>query len=123
MSGDGIVSVRLPETLLQALRSAAEKQGHTIHSAAQVIVESLASLTANDFHTLVEPPHEIENPRISFYVGWQCVDALAAATDNINLSPSGIFRRVLFALLVCRSLEIVQGESGWNFRLRLRNSQ
>ena len=43
MSGDGVVTVRLPLTLLGALRAAAQDQGISIHEAARRAIEAMAS--------------------------------------------------------------------------------
>lgn len=123
MSGDGVVSVRLPRSLLGAFRDAADQRGLTIHTAAQHVVAALSSLTPDDLRSLSEPPREIDTPRVSLYVGWRYVDALTAATRNSPLSVSSIFRRLLFGLLICKTVEFVQPAGKSNYVFRLINSQ
>lgn len=121
MSGDALISVRLPRSLLGIFQAAAERQGHSIHSAARSVIDALPSLTHDDLKTLKEPPREIDNPRISLYVGWRYLDALTATTRNSTLSVSSIFRRILFGLLITRTVQFVQHSDDSNLIFRLTN--
>jgi hypothetical protein len=108
MSGDGILSVRLPRSLLGAFRTATERQEITIHEGARRMIAVMSSVGRDEINSLQEPPCELDNPRVSLYVGWRGVDSLAAATRNSALTNSSIFRRLLYGLLVTRKVEFVQ---------------
>lgn len=123
MSGDGVVSVRVPKSLLETFRMAVDAAEYTVHDAAEATIDCLDSITDEDLRALPEPPREAETPRISFYVGLEYVDALAAVAQGSGLTVSSIFRRVIFGVLVCRTLEVVQTKSGWKFKLHLSNSK
>jgi hypothetical protein len=119
MSGDGVVSVRLTRSLYETFQAITAQQGSTIHSAARRVIVALPSLTLNDLRGLREQPREIDMPRVSLYVGWRCVEILTAYTHDFPLSLSTIFRRVLFGLLICKTVEFVQNDEKSDFKLRL----
>jgi hypothetical protein len=117
MSGDGVVSVRLPRSLLGMFRAATERPGSTIHGAARILIAAAASLTQDEITELKEPPRELDSPRISLYVGLRYVDALCANTQNSALTNSGIFRRLLYALIVTREVQLLRYEDHWRLRI------
>jgi hypothetical protein len=123
MSGDGVISVRLPRSLLGLFRAAAVRQSHTIHSAARFLVDALTSLSPDELKALKEPPRESDTPRVSLYLGWDLIDVLAQATYETSLNNSSILRRLLFGLLIDRTIQFVQQKSGWELRLVQKNSQ
>jgi hypothetical protein len=108
MSGEGVISVRLPKSLLRLFRAIVKQRGMTPHEAARGLLDALASLTQEGLRSLKEPPHELENPRTSLYLGWRRIDVLCAATRNSTLTNSSIFRRLLYGLLVSKQIEFVQ---------------
>jgi len=65
MTGEGIINVRLPRSLLETLRATADSQGLAIHQAARRLVGALASLSHDDLKGLKEPPWELDSLRIS----------------------------------------------------------
>jgi hypothetical protein len=108
MSGDGVVSARVPRSLLAILRAVAAEHGISIHEAAARLLDRLPSLTLEELASLPEPPREPDNPRISLHIGWNCVDILTEITYGSPLNNSSIIRRVLYAYLVQNTLEFVQ---------------
>jgi hypothetical protein len=60
MSGDGVISVRLPLSLLGAFRTAAAGQNLTIHEAARRLIAFISDLTQDELIKLKEPPHEFD---------------------------------------------------------------
>jgi len=119
MSGDGVISVRMPLSLFGALRASAARQGISVHEAATRLVSYLPSLSQEDLRGLAEPPKELESPKVSLYIGWRAVDVLASVARGGTLSNSQILRRVLFGLLVCRSLSFVQHNEHWKLQIRI----
>jgi hypothetical protein len=117
MSGEGLVSVRLPRSLLGAFRALAERQGIGIHEAARRVVSFLPSLTPDAFKSLPEPPRELDTPRVSLYVGWDGLDVLACLTSGSILTNSCIFRRLLYGLLVTKEIEFVQQNGHWKLQI------
>lgn len=98
MSGDGLVSVRIPRSLLEALRASAQRQGISLHEAALRLTDKLPSLTRDDLRTLKEPPREQDSPRVSLHIGWDLLDVLADAAHESDLTNSSIFRRLLLRI-------------------------
>ncbi len=117
MSGDGVISVRLPLSLLGALRATAQEHCTSIHEAAARWISYLPSLSPDDLRTLKEPPRELDTPKVSLYVGWRVVDALTVATRNSGLTNSTIIRRLLYAVLVTDDLEFVQQNDRWKLQI------
>lgn len=117
MSGHGLVSVRMPRSLLEALGASAQRQGISMHEAARRLTDKLPSLTRDDLRTLKEPPREQDSPRVSLYIGWDLLDVLADATQESNLTNSSIFRRLLFGFLVTKQVEFVQQGDTWKLQI------
>lgn len=117
MSGDGVLSVRLPLSLLGTFRAEAEREGIGVHQAARRVISFLPSLSQENLNSLREPPRELDTPKISLYVGWRAIDVIASVSRNSPLSNSQIVRRVLFALLITKSLEFVQRGDDWELHL------
>ena len=124
MSGDGVVSFRLPLSLLGALRATAQEHGISIHETAARWISYLPSLSQDELKTLREPPREFDTPKVSLYVGWRVVDALTVATRNSGLTNSTIIRRLLYAVLVTDDLEFVQQNDRWKLQItKSKNSE
>jgi hypothetical protein len=117
MSGQGLISIRIPRSLLGAFRLAAERKGLTVHDAARFIISALPSVTPDDLAALREPPDELDAPRVSLYIGWRSVDVLARAIDQTSLTNSTVLRRLLFALLVTKEIGFVQQDSYWKLQM------
>jgi hypothetical protein len=117
MSGDGVVTVRLPLSLLGAVRATTQEHGISIHEAARRWVSYLASLSPDDLRALKEPPREFDTPKVSLYLGWRGVDALTAAMRNSGLKNSTIIRRLLYAVLVTNDIEFVQQDDRWKLQI------
>jgi hypothetical protein len=117
VSGDGVISVRLPLSLVGALRATAEEHGISIHEAASRWISYLPSLSQDDLETLKEPPRELDTPKVSLYVGWRGVDVLTVATRNSGLTNSTIIRRLLYAVLVAGDIEFVQQNDRWKLQI------
>jgi hypothetical protein len=124
MSGDGVVTVRLPLSLLGAVRATAQEHGISIHEAAGRWISYLPSLSPGDLKALREPPREFDMPKVSLYVGWRVVDALTVATRNSDLTNSTIIRRLLYAVLVTNDIEFVQQNDRWKLQIaKSKNSE
>jgi hypothetical protein len=121
MSSDGVVSVRLPLSLLGAFRAAAERQGITIHEAARRVVSFLPTVPLSDLANLREPTREHEQPKVSLYVGWRAVDILMAATRENGLTNSAILRRMLNGFLVSNEVKFVQQGDHWELKIMRGN--
>lgn len=108
VSGIGLVSVRLPVSLLAEFRAAAERGRIDVHEAARQVAAGLPGLSAADLLALPDPPGESAGERTSLYVGTRALDVLTILQNSTRLSRSTIFRRALYGLLVSRSLVFVQ---------------
>lgn len=117
MSGDGVISVRLPRSLLGAFRATAQEHDISIHDAASRWISYLPSLCPDDLKALTEPPREFDTPKVSLYIGWRVVDALTVATRNSGLTNSTIIRRLLYAVLITDDLEFVQQNDRWKLQI------
>jgi hypothetical protein len=117
MGGEGLVSVRMPRSLLSVFRASAERQGYTIHKVAAELTCALTSLTLGELKSLREPPHEIENPRVTLNVTWGLIDILSDYTRDKVLTNSSIFRRLIYGLLIDGTVKCVQAEDQWELRL------
>ena len=89
-------------------------------------VVDLSTIRCKDFldssKETIAPPQEIANQRISFYVGWKQLDGLNNLSRTSRLSFSGIFRRLLHALLVTHKINFVQKEPGKPFYLEIKKA-
>jgi len=117
MSGDGLVSARIPRSLLEALKASTQRQVISIHEAARRLTDKLPSLTRDDLRTLKEPPREQDSPRVSLYIGWELLDVLADAAHESGLTNSSIFRRLLYGFLVTKQVEFVQQNNDWKLKI------
>lgn len=122
MSGDGLVSVRLPRSLLGAFSAAAERQSISIHEAARHMIFLLPSLTPDALASLPEPPRELDAPRVSFYLGWDVLDVLMSFTSDYRTTNSTIFRRLLYGLFVTKRIEFVQQSESWKLQIKSGNN-
>jgi hypothetical protein len=111
----------LPLSLLAAFRASAARQGISIHDAASRVVSCLQSFTHDDLNALPEPPREFDTPKISLYIGWRAIDVLASVAHGGTLSNSRILRRVLFGLIVRKSLTFVQHDERWKLQTKPAN--
>jgi hypothetical protein len=110
MSGRGLVSVRLPESMLERLRLAARRQGVSTNDFARTVVDGLVGLSGSQIREIPEPPSDAANPRLSVYLGQERLQVLNAAATNSGLSPSSALRRALNAALTRNLIPSVQPE-------------
>jgi hypothetical protein len=123
MSSEGLISVRLPRSLFAAFQTVVERQRITVHSAAQQLLDGLNDLSAADLRALPNPPQEGDSPRLSLYVGIDGVDDLDDFVHSTGLSRSTIFRRLLYGLLIDRSLRFVQRPGDkWHRLVRVQST-
>lgn len=115
MSGQGLISVRIPRSLLDVFRAAALRSKHTLHGGTRTLISGMRGLTSDQLAAIPEPPQELDNPRVSLYIGAQCVGALAEAAQKTRLSASSIVRRLAYGLFVNKSIRFVQNSTskGW----------
>jgi hypothetical protein len=111
MSGQGLISVRIPRSLLDVFRTAASCSKRTLHGAARFLILGLKGLTPDQLSAIPEPPQELDSPRVSFYVGSRCVAALTEVSQKTRLSVSSIVRRLAYALFVDKSIWFVQNSA------------
>jgi hypothetical protein len=117
MSGDGVLTFRLPTSLDRAVRSAAEFQGIRVHEWVRRVICLLATISPDDVRGLREPPRVMDTRKASLYIGWRAVDVLTITTRNSKLTNSTILRRLLYGLLVTKEIEIVQQDEYWKLRI------
>lgn len=92
-------------------RAAALRSKHTLHGATRFLILGLKGLTPDQLSAMPEPPQELDNPRVSLYVGPRCVAALTEASQQTQLSVSSIVRRLAYGLFVDRSIWFVQNST------------
>jgi hypothetical protein len=117
MSGQGLISVRIPRSLLHVFRTAASCSRRTQHSAARFLILGLKGLTLDQLSAIPEPPQELDSPRVSLYVGSRCVAALTEVTQKTQLSASSIVRRLAYGLFVNKSIWFVQNSASQEWLL------
>ena len=110
MSGAGLVSIRLPRSVMEALEANSLRAGMDKHEATRRLVLHLEQLTDDQLANLPEPPRELDNPRVSLYVGWPQTEALAAVSRRTQLSTSCIVRRLVYGLVASGSIDLDQSE-------------
>jgi hypothetical protein len=108
MSGQGLISIRIPLSLLDVFRTAALSSKYTLHGAARTLISGARGLTSVQLTALQEPPRALQSPRVSLYVGAQCLSILTERARTSQLSASSIFRRLAYGLFVNRSIRFVQ---------------
>jgi hypothetical protein len=111
MSGQGLISVRIPRSLLDVFRTAASRSKRTLHGAARFLILGLKGLTPDELSAIPEPQQELDSPRVSLYVGSQCVATLTEVSQKTQLSVSSIVRRLAYGLFVDRSIWFVQNST------------
>jgi hypothetical protein len=111
MSGQGLISVRIPRSLLDVFRTAASCSKRILHGAARFLILGLKGLTPDQLSAIPEPPQEVDSPRVSLYVGSRCVAALTEVSQKTQLSVSSIVRRLAYGLFVDRSIWFVQNST------------
>lgn len=95
MSGRGLVSVRLPQSMLDRLWATTRQQGLTVNQYARNVVAGLAGLNGPQIRQIPEPASESRNPRLSVYLGDAGVQTLSSAALASGISPSSVLRRAL----------------------------
>jgi hypothetical protein len=108
MSGRGLISVRIPRSLLYAFRTASSCSKRNLHGAARFLILGSKGLTPNQLSAIPEPPQEPDSPRVSLYVGSRCVAVLTEFVGRTKLSASSIVRRLAYGLLLNKSIRFVQ---------------
>ncbi len=106
VSGQGLISVRLPRSLMEGFEANASEAGMDVHETIRQLVLSLRELTDGELASLPEPPREPDNPRLSLYVGWPQMDALSAVSRRTQLSMSRVVRRLIYGLVVTGSIRL-----------------
>jgi hypothetical protein len=110
MSGRGLVSVRLPESMLERLRLAARRQGVSTNDFARTVVDGLVGLSGSQIREIPEPPSDAASLRLSVYLGQERLQVLNAAATSTGISPSSALRRALNAALTRNLIPSVQSE-------------
>src|SRR5258708_15499428 len=106
VSGAGLVSIRLPRSVMEAFEADAMYTGIDRHEAARRLISCLGTVTDDHLVNLAEPPKESENPRLSLYLGWPHAQTLATVPRRTQLSVSCIVRRLIYGLAVTRAITV-----------------
>jgi len=117
MSGEGLISVRFPRSLLGVFRAGISRVGVDLHTGARYLISGLQNLTPDELIAIPEPAQELDNPRVSLYVGWALMDILAEFCQKTHLSTSSIMRRLIYGLFIQRSIRFVQHSGNKEWRL------
>ena len=107
MSGAGLVSIRLPRSVMEAFEANALHAGIDKHEAARRLISSLDTLTDDQLIGLPEPPRESDSPRLSLYLGWPHTQTLATVSQRTQLPISCIVRRLIYGLAVTGAIQSV----------------
>lgn len=116
MSGEGVISVRFQRRLLDAFCFVAQSSRRTLPGAARFLIQGMKGLTSSQLSALNDPPPELDNTRVSLYVGRDCIALLTEASQKTGLSVSSILRRLAFGL-IDKSIWFVQDDGDKNWRL------
>ena len=108
MSGQGLISVRIPRLLLDVFRASALRSKHTLHGGARTLISGMRGLTSDQVRALSESPQELDSPRVSLYVGARCVSTVTEFAQKTQLTVSSIVRRLVYGLFVNKSIRFVQ---------------
>jgi hypothetical protein len=106
MSGTGLVSIRLPRSVMEAFEANAFRAGMDKHDATRRLVSCLERFTDDELTALPEPLRESDNPRLSLYVGWPHAETLATVSRRTQLSTSCIVRRLVYGLVVTGAIKV-----------------
>ena len=122
MSGIGLLSVRLPKSLLVAFRAGAT---HGVHSATRFLVGSLATFTVAELQSLEEPTMGPGAPSLTLCLKAPGLAALNQASERSGLSGSDIVRRLVHGFFVADTLREVQRADNrkWEIELIERPAQ
>lgn len=116
MSGEGVVTVRLPVVLVDKLRATAQRANMTVHQMTRQIICRLPAFSNLDIDLLDNPPSGLKTLKISLYLGPEAVDALSSIAWVFRMSSSETLRRILFAFLITEILRCVQVGEDWKLR-------
>jgi hypothetical protein len=116
MSGDGLISVRMSRSLLEALRNTATRNQVSISEIAGRILSRTNSLDGI-LTTIQDPTTEGNGQRVSLYVGCDCVDMIFQNATANSMWSSSLVRRVLHGILVAESIEFVQEAGVWKLQV------
>ncbi len=108
MSGRGLVSSRLPESMLERLGTVATGRAMSTNELARTVVDGLPGLSGSQIRSIPEPRLEATNPRLSLYLGQEGLQVLNAAATSSGLSPSSVLRRALNAAVTRNLITPVQ---------------
>ena len=108
MSGRGLVSCRLPESMLERLGTVATGRAMSTNELARTVVDGLPGLSGSQIRSIPEPRLEATNPRLSLYLGQEGLQVLNAAATSSGLSPSSVLRRALNAAVTRNLITPVQ---------------
>ena len=122
MSSIGLVSVRLPVSLVAVFEEMVRRQGISTHEGGRRLLAGLAHLTPADLAVVAEPRTTDKALRISLYVGEPALVRLESVARSTGLSRSTVLRKLFFGLLVTGSLRFVQNPDTGRFQLtRVQN--
>jgi hypothetical protein len=99
-----IIEIDLPVSLRGAFETAVGRQAISVHEASRRLVCGLSGLTDADLRSLPEPPREGQHRRLELRLKWEYSDQLSEASRICRLTFSSIFRRILYAILITRTI-------------------
>lgn len=119
MTSTASVSLRLPVSLWRSVHTTTVSQGLSIHEASERLIAGLSGFTDTDLRSMPEPPKEIKSRALALSLDWKYLDRLSELSRTSSLTVYSIFRRILHAILVARTICFVlrENENGLSLRI------
>jgi hypothetical protein len=100
----GLLNVRIPVSLIEVLKTGADRDETSIGIAVATILEGAAN--ARDFISSLEyPPNEDRCLSVTLAVGRECQASVESLAASLGLSISVLVSRVLYVVLVTEAVE------------------
>ena len=101
------IRVSMPSSLFRSFEAVTAIQGISIDEACRRLVLGLSGHFDADLGSLPDPPKELIKRNLKLGLDWRCVDKLAEASRISGLGTSSIFRRLLYAILITRTIRFI----------------
>jgi hypothetical protein len=113
------ITVIVPASLWISFEAAAANQGLSTEEACRRMIMGLWDLANLDLRSLPEPPKERRKRKPTLKLDRDCLDKLSEASRISGLDISSIFRRILYVILITRTICFVlhTKENGISLRI------
>jgi len=106
----------LPDSLSTLILEKSDEHCRRTGNVIERLIEALETFHGEQICTLQDPPKERILRPVSFLVDYRCIEMLVAKLNGTGVAQSQAIRRLLYALLVTKELEIVVQD--WEIKMQ-----